>query len=220
MKRKHSQAMLLAALLSVVAAANGCEKSPDSTAGGAARTLDQNLGPEESFELIVETFRRGVEDVPIGFVFRDEEGHSMMTGKNEVSHKLIRPTKEGEPYKAIITVGSQSRYSIQRSTSEEENDDQSHGESSDNPLDDPDDTGNEGFDDELISDSGSGEPGRKTIPLPPEKHDKKVTRQADRQERKYELIYEDGRWTLVTKLDPETEQSIENAFKRALEMQI
>jgi hypothetical protein len=30
----------------------------------------------------------------------------------------------------------------------------------------------------------------------------------------------DGKWTLITPLDPETEQSIQNAFKRALEMQI
>ena len=46
-----------------------------------------------------------------------------------------------------------------------------------------------------------------------------VTRKADRQERKYELVYENGRWVLTTKLDPNTEQSIQYAFDRALESQ-
>jgi hypothetical protein len=37
--------------------------------------------------------------------------------------------------------------------------------------------------------------------------------------RKYELVYEGGRWALVTPLDPKTEQSIQHAFDVALRTQ-
>ena len=42
----------------------------------------------------------------------------------------------------------------------------------------------------------------------------------DQRERKYELQYVDGRWRLVTPLQKETEQSIDNAFTTALGKQI
>jgi hypothetical protein len=199
------------------AALAGCAKDGGQQSVAAKRAKP---GPEESFELIVETFRRGVEDVRIGFVVPDEHGHSMMYGKNEVSHELIPPTKEGEPYKAVITVDSKSSYSIQRSGSssdDDENDQRQDVASVEDLANDP--GGLEILDDDLVSGSptgnssnrGSGDAASEPI----------VRRQAeDWPVRKYELEYRNGRWELVTKPDPETEQSIQNAFDQALKTQI
>jgi hypothetical protein len=218
MTQIHSRYVLLASLLTVAAGVVGCQGQSGGTDANAARALAEP-GPEESFELIVETFRRGIEDVPIGFVLHNSEGHSMMTGRNEVSHELIRPTKDGEPYRAVITVGSQSRYSIQRSTSDEEESDEADEQPSDPLAEEGEESDLQLFDRELVG-PGSAKQDRQPPPSTKENAEKTVTRQADKQERKYELVYENGKWTLVTKLDPETEQSIQNAFKRALEMQI
>jgi hypothetical protein len=219
MTRVNPQGLFIAALLVIAGTAAGCQEEPDA-ARDAGRLRYVKPGPEESFALIFETFRRGVEDVPIGFVLRDGEGHSMMTGKNEVSHKLIPPAKEGDPYKAVITVGSQSRYSIQRSSGDEEEEDEHSGnERKDRLGEEGEATDLEVFDPDLISPPDDARQGRRTAQPTTENTAKSVTRQADRHERNYELIYADGKWTLVTMLDPETEQSIQNAFRRALEMQ-
>ena len=37
--------------------------------------------------------------------------------------------------------------------------------------------------------------------------------------RKYELVYQNGRWTLITELNTKTEQLIQNAFRNALDTQ-
>jgi hypothetical protein len=222
MNRINLRPLLSTAFLAAVAAAAGCqEQSDEANRAAATGSRHAKPGPEESFELIVETFRRGVEDVPIGFVLRDSEGHSMMTGRNEVRHKLIPPAKAGDPYKAVITVGSQSRYSIQRSTSEEdEGQEQAAEQRTDILAEEEEQSDIQVFDPDLIGPSGDTNQKRRTAKSASEKPDKTVTRQADKQERNYELVYEDGKWMLVTPLDPETEQSIQNAFKRALEMQI
>ncbi len=210
------KSVLIAPILIGLAATVGCQESSDAAKDNASRYAKQ--GPEESFEMIVETFRRGVEDVPIGFVSRDGDGHSMMTGRNEVSHELIRPVKAGDPYKAIITVGSQSRYSIQRSTSQDE-DQQSEEQDSGSFAQNEEDAGFKIFDRKLVNGSESRKDSR-AAPSTSDNSEKSVTRQVDQQERNYELLYEDGKWRLITKLDPETEQSIQNAFDRALNMQI
>jgi hypothetical protein len=214
--------MWIGAILVVVClgGAGGCQQQSQTPTAAASRPPQAKPSPEDSFRLIVETFRRGVEDVPIGFVLRGADGHSMMTGKNEVSDELIPPAKEGEPYKAVITVGSQSRYSIQHSTTESEGAEEA--QAADDGTDSFADLGEGGgvevFDPDLISTPGAARDGRNSPS--PETTEKTVTRQADRQDRRYELIYEDGKWSLVTKLDPETEQSIQNAFRRALATQI
>ena len=217
MKRVDSLGLAILHVTILAAALSGCTKETGQTAKSAKSSKP---GPEESFEFIVETFRRGVEDVPIGFVVRQEHGHSMMVGKNEVNHELIRPQKEGEPYKGIITVDSQSSYSIKRSGSSDENDAKDNGDNDVAQAADlaTDPGGLEILDPELVNSSPSNGGARassagSTEPI--------VRRQADDWPvRKYELEYRNGRWELVTRLDPETEQSIENAFKKALKTQI
>jgi hypothetical protein len=221
MKRVGLQEVCCSCVVLLLAVIAGCQdkqtvglRSPNPRAIG-------KLGPEESFELIVETFRRGVEDVQIGFRMPREGGHSMMVGKNEVSHVLIRPAKEGEPYKGIIKVDSESRYSIKKST---EQDEESESEKDSEEEDAPsrlnaagEPSGTEILDTELVGTVGASEKiSRPKLPA----GNSVVSRQKDQMEREYELLYQNGRWELVTKLDPETEQSIDNAFKHALQTQI
>jgi hypothetical protein len=214
--------VLLSALILSIALLGGlagCGNGSTSNASGGAGKVMSKPGPEESFKLIVETFRRGIEDIPIGFVIRQEGGQSMMVGKNEVSHELIRPTKEGEPYRAIVTVTSESRYSIQRSREETPPEDarEELPVASDLTDDSAEEDGQEIFDTELVGAADSRNEPRRTAPGAT---DQFVARRPDEGQRAYELVYENGRWSLVSKLDPETEQSIRDAFNRALKTQI
>src|SRR5688572_23283186 len=116
MKRINFRHAFCAALLATVASGAGCDQKSSKPVQPIPPAQVAKPGPEESFAVIVETFRRGVEDIPIGFVVRDTAGgHSMMTGRNDVTHELIPPAKQGDPYKGVITVESESRYSLQRS---------------------------------------------------------------------------------------------------------
>jgi hypothetical protein len=213
---RHS---LVAAMLFAVACA-GCQKKSQDTAVPTAPAPTAQSTPEESFEYIVETFKRGVEDVPIGFVIHDESGsQTMMTGRNEVSHEIIPPAKGGEPYKAVITVKSRSQYSLQRTEKPKgpEEQDQSNGENSGDAVDDT--SGVEVFDPSIASADGTGVKDRRPTTPKPDKDAVTVAREDNEHERKYELVYENGRWKLITKLDDRTEKSIQLAFDRALESQ-
>ena len=215
MKRVEIQHALFLSALVLAAGIAGCGQQ--STPPSAAYSKNTKPGPEESFEAIVETFRRGVEDIPIGFVVRQESGHSMMTGKNEVSHELIPPAEEGDPYKAIITVNSHSSYSIQRSNTPRDTDADEAGNSGSQSSVLGEDSGLEILDPELVGVPGASGSTRRA---PQASTDKMVDRRANEVVRTYDLVYEQGRWSLVTKLDPETEQSIQNAFDQALKTQI
>jgi hypothetical protein len=183
--------------------------------------MSANPGPEESFELILETFRRGIEGVKVGFVARREGGHSMMSGDNKVSHKLIPPTKEGDPYKAIITVESKSSYSLQRTTPAETdrennkpgNQDSQSGIAGDDPV------GIDILDSDLVGKPADA--ASSTRPSQPVADTTTVARRPQSPVTKsYELQYENGRWALMSELDPETEQGIKNAFDHAFKTQI
>lgn len=196
----------------------GCGNESTSSASANGAKSVQKPGPEESFELIVETFRRGIEDIPIGFVIRQESGQSMMVGKNEVSHKLIRPTKEGEPYRAIITVASQSRYSIQRTRDETAQEDVEEPTASSDLTDvSEEENGQEIYDSELVGGTSSKNEPRRN---PPGETEQFVARRPDEGQRDYELVYKEGEWRLITETDPETEQAIRDAFNRALKTQV
>jgi hypothetical protein len=213
---------VLAVCVAVAGAwASGCEKKSVRPIQPAGPTISANPTPEQSFELIAETFRRGIEANKIGFRIPREGGHSMMAGSNEVTHELIPPAKDGEPYKGIITVVSKSQYSIQRSADRQ--DEEAQEEESGNPQgdlpfgDSGDPSGGEILDPDLVSTSStSGSASRPTSTA----GDKTVTRRLNESDRKYELVYKGGRWSLVTELDPDTEQAIQYAFDHALKTQI
>jgi hypothetical protein len=159
-----------------------------------------------------------MEDTRIGFVMTDASGRSVMSGNNKVSYELIRPTSEGEPFRAIDTVASESHYSMRRTVdgSNEDSRDKAANEQFDEAFDetDPDALSfNSGTPSKAAEESSKP----KTITRPGEEA---VARRQDDKVRTYELIYENGRWNLVTELDQKTEKAIENAFDNALDTQI
>jgi hypothetical protein len=198
----------LAAIIAAWLVAPGCQKK--AAVPATASTAVKQATPEESFALIIETFRRGVEDVPIGFMVHDESGRqTLMTGRNEVSHELIKPAKEGDPYKAIITVKSQSHYSLQQSQPS------TPSASTSQPANDQ--SADDGSGVEVIDPSVVTTPNANQPKFDPKA--KPVAQQQESHEQKYELVYENGRWKLITKLDPKIEGAIQLAFDRAIDSQ-
>ena len=118
--------ILLSAALIVAASCTSCSDGKPSPAA----VQNAKPTPEESFNTIVETFRRRIEDTPVGFVASNSTGRSSMIGTNKVSSELIRPTNEADPYKAVITVTSESRYRIRR-TKKEASDDKERDQNAD-----------------------------------------------------------------------------------------
>jgi hypothetical protein len=169
-------------------------------------------GPEESFSLIYDTFNRRMQDTPIGFAVANASGgRTTMIGKYTLEKELIPPA-EGQPYRAIITVTSESRYSIrqgQENADEADDEKASQKKKGESPA--TDDAGKDSLD------PTAGVPAEGQKPVRPEEQ---VARREEAEQRKYELVYRDGRWTLVTELNKETEQSIDNAFRSALATQI
>jgi hypothetical protein len=190
----------------------GCQKTTDAVPQPATTTSPASLSPEESFAQVVETFRRGMEEIPIHFVAPDAAGgHSMMTGRIEVSHELIKPANETEKLKGIITVTSQMRYSLKRSNETPVAGDSENGDLS-RVLDDESDI--QVFDPALVDAQDTNRTTSK-----PGKPEVTIASEENKSKRQYELVYEDGRWVLTTKLDPETEKSVQNAFEHALSSQ-
>jgi hypothetical protein len=221
MTRVEYQIVLLITLATLTASTVGCTDDSNLSLGasGAPRSLEKKPEPEESFDVILETFRRGVEGVEIGFVARREGGHSMMSGANKVSHELIPPKKEGDPYKAIITVASQSSYSLQRTITTDDRDENNKSGSQDSQP------GLEGGDhpvDILDSDLVGSPTDAASLPrLQANVDSTTIARRPQESTKKsYDLQYENGRWDLVSQLDPETEQGIKNAFDHALKTQM
>lgn len=212
MKRAVFGLIFAVGAASAVVGVGGCSSSTNGSPAASKPT------PEKSFELILATFRRGVEDIPVGFVVRQGGGHSMMSGRKEVSHQLIPPSKKGEPYRATITVESEWKYSVQQSDEPDGPDREEESDQQHSPLNESaNGNGLEILDPDLVASSGAENQSRSSGPANGER---RVTRLPDEAVRTYELVYQNGRWSLVTELDPETEQSIERAFTKALDTQI
>lgn len=190
--------------------------------GGKGTAARPKPGPEETFQMVMDTFRRRIEDSPIGFVVSDASGRSTMSGSNKVTYELIKPAKDGDPYKAEVTVESKSNYSILRTKEggdEKQREKDGNGKS-DSLLKDADkENGVESFDPSVAGAPGpNAEPGGAAAI--PHGSEGTVARRPDVERRTYELIFKDGRWGLVTELNKETEQSVQNAFRSAFETQM
>ena len=165
-------------------------------------------------DLFTRAIQTGAGGVPGGFIVREEDGHSRLAIRNEVTHKLIPPSKEGDSYRGVITVTSQRNYSIQRSARNDSSGDKSGDQNGNNRrVISQDDDGVNVYDGDLVkapakersTDSGQS--------------DEMIARLSDEDVRDYQLVYENNQWVLKTALDPETEQSIESAFNHALSLQ-
>lgn len=213
MKMRTLGHTIASGILTIVAVSAGCQQKA-TTATPPTAVAPASLGPEESFEAIVASFKEGVEDVDIGFFVPDRAGgHSRMDGTNQVSYELIKPEKEGGQYKGIISVRSEAHYSVQRSTEAKEPEEQTEEDSEGGLADEDSDT--EVFDPALVT---TPDPNRSAA-TKLGKNEVLIAREENTTDRKYELVYENGRWVLTTKLNPKTERAIQNAFERALESQ-
>jgi hypothetical protein len=202
-------------LLTAVVLTTGCDNAGKPT----TRVVLPKPAPEASFDLIMETLKRRIQDVPGGFMAPKAGGHSRLIASNTISSELVPPAKEGDPYRAIVTVVSRSRYSLQ----------QPIGDSGDKPPENNEQGGSNPLEDPSGLGVGVGivDPGLVTPPV--DGGDRRdlsaatetvVARRVDEEVKKYELEYKEGRWALLTKPNPETERSIQSAFDEALATQI
>jgi len=206
-----------AVLVCLLGACASCtHQSAATTTAGAKKHAKPS--PEESFQAIIDTFRRRMEESPIGYVVNNANGRSSMTGANKVSYELMPPKTENEPYKATITVKSQFRYSVKVSSeTPEEPAHEKNANRNDRLMPDKDQKGSEPFEPGVGKSSTESSKSAAPATHPTEQV---LSPKPDVEERKYDLLYQDGRWILVTELNKETEQAVQNAFKSAFETQM
>ena len=216
-RRSHNFVSVTFGVCVLAAAGTGCrrERAPkiDATASRPA--------PEVSFEAIAKIVTDGLEIRGSGAAnshgSEDIGARGRFAVYNTVASKLIPPATPTDPYRGTITVTSQSVYSLRRAAEDEdEKKDKENAAAEANRfslMDDADeDSGFEVMDNDLVSaPEGSQADEEKT---------QSVIHKADKDVRTYDLVYKDGRWVLETTLDPATEQSIKNAFDRALRLQL
>jgi hypothetical protein len=213
MNRPALRRSVLVLALAIPVLSAGCDRhaANDKPSNVASNT------PEERFQHILESFRRKIEDQPVGFVVSDGGTRTTMMGTNKVTSQLIRPENADGHYKAVITVSSQSRYSLRHSKTgaDETEHEQKAKNQGTNPLDDPKEKKGVGILEPDLAGTPRSDTSQSTAKTTPSEEDT-VTRRPNDDVRKFELEDDAGRWVLITKTDPKTEQSIEFAFSEAL----
>lgn len=208
---KFALVMSSAALALMISA--GCDKEQ----APVAVPVSTPTSPAESFEELVTALKEGLElpgGQASGFYSATSGTSSRFQVHNTVSSELIPPAQSGDPYRGVITVTTQSVYSLRKSAEEEQDKDEDNAANRGSSLLDESaesGTGFSSFDQGLVTESPDNKVGRTDIDT--------VQRRADKVDRKFELVYKNDRWELVTAIDKETDASIENAFARALRLQ-
>src|SRR6478609_5434991 len=110
MKSSGVRYVSFAVMACLVAACISCNHS--SGGSQAASRAHVKPGPKEGFQVIMDTFKRRMEDTSVGFVVNNSNGRSSLTGQNKVDYELIEPKTESDPWKAIVKMTTQSRYSV------------------------------------------------------------------------------------------------------------
>lgn len=211
MNRPALRRSILVLSLAIAALSAGCDRR---LANGQSSSSAKNT-PEERFQRILESFRRKIEDQPVGFVVSDGGSRTTMMGMNKVTSELIPPQNADGHFKAVITVSSQSRYSLRRAKIDETEHDQNAKKQGTNPLADPKEKQGVGILEPDLSGAARTDTSQSAPKLPQSEEDI-VSRRPDEDVRKFELEDDGSRWVLVTKPDPKTEQSIAFAFSEAL----
>jgi hypothetical protein len=215
MNRPALRRSILIFFLAVSALAAGC----DWRFANGDPAIIAKSSPEQRFQNILDSFRRKIEGQPVGFVVAEGGSRTTMMGSNKVTAELIRPETPNGHFKAVVTVSTQSHYSVRRTLEAEESEREKNPQNQGtDALADPNGKQGIGI---LERDLASGtqndasQSATKTT-LPGEDI---VTRRPHEDIRKYELQDDGNRWVLITKPDPKTEQSIEFAFREALARQ-
>lgn len=204
---------LLVLSLTVAALIAGC----NHTAANSRAAGSNKPSAKDRYENIMDSFRRKVDGQPVGFTVADSGGRSTLVGSSKVTSELIPPATADGNYKAIITVTTETHYSLRRSpkSAEEAERDQNAKSQSSTALNDKDKQGVGILESDLTAHRGDT---AQSMPKPQNEEDV-VTRRPTADIRKYELVDDGERWTLATKLDPKTEASIQFAFDEALSRQ-
>ena len=204
--------LFLSVCLVVLALSAGCDQS--SSTGNSK--LDDN-SPEERFNRIMESFRRKIDGQPVGFVVTQGSSRTTMLGSNKVSSELIKPTTPDGHYKAVVTVATESHYSLRRTTTAEDAEREKNSKNK-NSTDSSNDKNGVGILEPDLAGPSKVEAAQSPT-KPPTQDQEIVTRRPDEDVRKYELVDDGQHWTLVTKLNNKTEQSIQFAFDEAIKQQ-
>jgi hypothetical protein len=215
MNRSALRRSLLAFSLAIPALSSGCNRHASN---GNSTTMEKS-SPEDRFKRIMDSFRRKIDGQPVGFVIVQGGSRTTMLGSNKVTSELIKPTTADGHYKAVVTVATESHYSLRRTKSAEDADREKNAKNQGkNALDDPKEKkGVSILEPDLAGPAHSETQQSPTSPVPPDEDI--VTRRPDEEVRKYELVDDGQHWALVTKLDTKTEQSIQFAFDEALARQ-
>jgi hypothetical protein len=189
---------------------SGCNQTAP-TAGPA------RFSPEESFDLILATIRRGLETgagvvASGGSVPHQDGGFTAISINNKISHEYFPGTRDGETPRATITVSSASRVSIQRAPAGADRNERPSRDSNSGMTDLDVDISDPGS---MALSSGSG--SRRLVPgavseVSEPRHNSEI--------RTYELVHRNGRWELVTEIDRETDLAVAEAFDYALSTQL
>jgi hypothetical protein len=210
MNRPALRRSILVLSLAIPALSAGCDRH---FANGKSATVAKS-SPEVRFQNILDSFRRKIEDQPVGFVVAEGGNRTTMMGSNKVTSELIRPATADGHFKAVITVSSQSRYSLRRTETEHDKNSPSQGSSS---LNDSKEKGVGILEPDLAGSPHNESP--QSVAKTTQPGEDIVTRRPHDDVRKYELEDDGDHWVLITKPDPKTEQSIEFAFSEALARQ-
>jgi hypothetical protein len=214
MNRSAFRRSILVLALAIPPLSAGCDQHPVSSKPAIAKNT-----PEERFQHILDSFRHKIEEQPVGFVVAEGGSRTTMMGTNKVTSELIRPETADGHFKAVITVSSQSRYSVRRTKNAEDSEHEKNSQNKNSsPLDDPKEKQGVGILEPDLASPGRSDASASTTKAPQAGEDV-VSRRPNEDVRKYELVDDGDRWVLVTKPDPKTEQSIEFAFKEALARQ-
>jgi hypothetical protein len=215
MNRSALRQTILALALAIPALASGCNRQ---AANGNSTTMEKS-GPEDRYKRIMDSFRRKIDGQPVGFVVIQGNSRTTMTGSNKVTSELIKPTTADGHFKAVVTVATESHYSLRRTKAAEDAEREKNARNQGkNALEDPKEKKGAAILEPDLAGPPPSDNGQSPIkPVTPDED--VVTRRPDVVTRKYELVDDGQHWALVTKLDPQTEQSIRFAFDEALARQ-
>lgn len=179
----------------------GCEDKPELPKEDPA---DLKPLAERQFDHIMQDIKRVVESKdPLRSETMPTVGGAGAEWRTTVTHDLIKPENESDPYRAVIHVNTVSTITVIKI-------DQPDFEEKSKANDKQSETATEGL--EGIEQLGEASPGL-NIPSSP------IKTFDNSQSRDYEMIHENGRWRLLTELDPDTERTIEFAFSAAISRQ-
>jgi hypothetical protein len=211
-RRNYALSSFVVPAFCMVLAGAGCDQKPAAQVQPTAARPT----PEKSFEDLARIAQDGIElsagSSATGRVSQKTGASSRFQVYNTVTSEFIPPANANEVPRGTITVTTKSVYSLRQSA--EDNDDEVVEQKGFNLMDEADgqDSGYKVMDEQLITETpANNKRGKEEI--------ESVQRHADEDVRTYDFAYENNRWVLKSKLDPDTEKSIENAFERALRLQ-